>query len=74
MWDIDFPMLKGVKFYEKKNKIMNYSKEGKFVPIGTVMVFSGAFNNGFEFSDYWLHNSRIKYLENMIDTLKKFLS
>lgn len=60
-------------FYQKKVEIINFSKNGKFVPIGTVMVFSGAFEEDTGSQDYWLHSCRRKYLLNMIDTLKKFL-
>lgn len=66
--------VKAGPFYQKKVDIINFSKAGKFVPIGTVMVFSGAFDDDSGASDYWLHNCRKKYLENIIDTLKKFLN
>lgn len=63
----------GNKPYGEKKRIVNDCfKCGEFVPLGTIFVFSDLYNMGINTSKFWLPDSRFKYINNMITTLKKF--
>jgi hypothetical protein len=64
----------GNKSYKlKKSDVHRFIKEGQFVPLGTMMVFSDMYNEGMNTANFWLPDSRKKYLEDIIDTLNEFL-
>ena len=60
-------------FKLKKRDVHKFFKQGQFVPIGTVLVFSDAYNDSAHTANFWLPDSRIRYLNNMISVLEKFL-
>ncbi len=60
-------------FKLKKQMIHNFFKKGEFVPLGTVLVFSDAYNDSANTANFWLPDSRKRYLDNMISVLKIFL-
>lgn len=57
----------------KKDDVHNFFQSGDFVPLGTLLVFSDVYNNSENVADFWLPDSRLRYLNNMIKTLKSFL-
>ena len=57
----------------KKEHIRKFMKEGQFVPLGTLMVFSDTYNDSAYTSNFWLPDSRKRYLDDLIDTVRKFL-
>ncbi len=64
----------GAKSFKlKKQSIHNFFQAGHFVPLGTVLVFSDAYNDSSNTANFWLPDSRLRYLKNMINTLKSFL-
>ena len=60
-------------YREKKDTIYNFFKEGQFVPIGTLLVFTDIYTKEQSISDYWLPNSRLAYLNDMISTISSFI-
>lgn len=60
-------------YREKKDMVYTFFKEGQFVPIGTLLVFTDIYTKEQYISDYWLPNSRLKYLNDMIDTISSFI-
>ena len=64
----------GNKSYKlKKEDVRKFLREGKFVPLGTLMVFSDTYNDSAYTSNFWLPDSRLRYLDSLIDSLTKFL-
>lgn len=60
-------------FKLKKQMIHKFFQKGEFVPLGTVLVFSDAYNDSANTANFWLPDSRIRYLDHMISTVKIFL-
>ncbi len=56
----------------KKKDVREFLKKGQFVPLGTLMVFSDAYNDDAYTSNFWLPDSRLRYINNIIDTLGTF--
>lgn len=64
----------GDKAYcEKKKIVYEFYKSGQFVPIGTLLVFTDQYTQERNAAKYWLPNSRLKYLKDMIKTISDFL-
>ena len=57
----------------KKQDVHDFIKQGQFVPLGTMMVFSDMYNESANAANFWLPDSRKRYLNDMIDTLDEFL-
>lgn len=60
-------------YYEKKKIVHKFFKEGQFVPIGTLLVFTDIYTKEQNISNYWLPNSRLEYLNDIIDNISKYL-
>ena len=56
-------------FYAKRELINAFYSEGKYVPSGTAMVFSGNYSNSETADHYWLPESRLTYLQNVVKEL-----
>lgn len=54
----------------KKSVISKAFKSGQFVTIGTIFVFSDMYNDGISTANFWLPDSRLKYMRSMVETLK----
>lgn len=60
-------------YCEKKKIVYEFYKSGQFVPIGTLLVFTDQYTQERNAAKYWLPNSRLKYLKDMIKTISGFL-
>ena len=60
-------------YCEKKKIVYEFYKSGQFVPIGTLLVFTDLYTQERNAAKYWLPNSRLKYLKDMIKTISGFL-
>lgn len=60
-------------YCEKKKIVYEFYKSGQFVPIGTLLVFTDQYTQERNAAKYWLPNSRLKYLKDMIRTISDFL-
>lgn len=60
-------------YCEKKKIVYEFYKSGQFVPIGTLLVFTDQYTQERNAAKYWLPNSRLKYLKDMIRTISGFL-
>jgi len=62
----------GNKPYSEKRKIVyECFKKGQFVPLGTIFVFTDLYTGGVSSADFWLPDSRMKYIQDIIDALEK---
>ena len=59
-------------YYEKKELLINELCEKEFIPISTLMVFSGAYCAKYS-AEYWYPCHRKKYLETMIKGVENYL-
>ena len=53
--------------------VYEFYKSGQFVPIGTLLVFTDQYTQERNAAKYWLPNSRLKYLKDMVKTISCFL-
>lgn len=60
-------------YYEKKRQVYEFFKQGQFVPLGTLLVFTGIYTKEIITINDWLPNSRHEYLKDIIDTIQSFL-
>ena len=60
-------------YCEKKKIVYEFYKSGQFVPIGTLLVFTDQYTQERNAAKYWLPNSRLKYLKDMVKTISDFL-
>ncbi len=60
-------------YCEKKKMVYEFYKSGQFVPIGTLLVFTDQYTQERNAAKYWLPNSRLKYLKDMVKTISCFL-
>lgn len=60
-------------YCEKKKMVYEFYKSGQFVPIGTLLVFTDQYTQERNAAKYWLPNSRLKYLKDMVKTISGFL-
>jgi hypothetical protein len=60
-------------YNQKKEMVYNFYKEGQFVPLGTLFVFTDLYTKGTNAANFWLPDSRFKYLKDMIETISSFL-
>lgn len=60
-------------YCEKKKIVYEFYKSGQFVPIGTLLVFTDQYTQERNAAKYWLPNSRLKYLKDMVKTISSFL-
>jgi len=59
-------------FSEKRKDIFDLLEAGYFLPMSTIYVFSGRFNQLGTSTDQWLIKERRAYLENLIQVLKAY--
>ena len=57
----------------KKDMVYNFFKQGQFVPIGTLLVFTDVYTKGTNTANYWLPDSRLAYIQDMDKTISAFL-
>ena len=57
----------------KKDMVYNFFKQGQFVPIGTLLVFTDVYTKGTNTANYWLPDSRLAYIQEMDKTISAFL-
>lgn len=60
-------------YREKKDLVYSFFKQGQFVPLGTLLVFTDIYTRESNIANYWLPNSRLKYLKDMVTTITEFL-
>jgi len=60
-------------YSQKKEMIYNFYKEGQFIPLGTLFVFTDLYTKGTNAASFWLPDSRLKYLKDMVETISSFL-
>lgn len=60
-------------YKEKKDLVYSFFKQGQFVPLGTLLVFTDIYTRESNIANYWLPNSRLKYLKDMVTTITEFL-
>jgi len=60
-------------YSRKKQMVYEFYKNGQFVPIGTLFVFTDLYTKGTWAANLWLPNSRIKYLKDIIFTIEDFI-
>lgn len=60
-------------YREKKDLVYHFFKQGQFVPLGTLLVFTDIYTRESNIANYWLPNSRLKYLKDMVTTITEFL-
>jgi hypothetical protein len=59
-------------FKIKSAKITQWFKEGDFIPICTMNVFSDFYSNDESDSTHWLYSKRLSYLEQMINSVNNY--
>lgn len=57
----------------KKDMVYDFFKQGQFVPIGTLLVFTDVYTKGTNTANYWLPDSRLAYIQDMDKTISAFL-
>lgn len=57
---------------EKKEMIFKEYKQGKFIPLGTLLVFADVYTKGTNSAKLWLPDSRLKYIKDIVKTLEIF--
>ena len=62
--------ISNISFSKKSEAIYEKSKKGNFIPLETLMVFTGAYSTGHVTVKEWLPKSRLTYLKEIITTLK----
>ena len=60
-------------YSQKKVMVYNFYKEGQFVPLGTLFVFADLYTKGTNAANFWLPDSRLKYLKDIVNTISNFL-
>ena len=60
-------------YREKKDLVYSFFKQGQFVPLGTLLVFTDIYTRERNVANYWLPNSRLKYLKDIVTTITEFL-
>ena len=60
-------------YKKKKEIIISAYKEGDFVPLGSIFVFTDMYNNTANTANFWLPDSRYRYLVSLIETIQRFL-
>ena len=68
------PSVGDMPYRQKKRMILDYFKAGEIVVLGTLLVFSDAYNDSEDATDFWLPNNRMRYITHMISTLTKFFN
>jgi len=60
-------------FYDKSAKITQWFKDGDFIPICTMNVFSDFYSDDEGYSAHWLYTKRLSYLKQMIKSVCAYL-
>ena len=60
-------------FYEKRRKIIQFDRDGKFIPLGTKYVFFKYFTENPTTLIKWTEKDREKYIEFLKKTIKEFI-
>jgi len=60
-------------YKDKSEKISEWFKEGDFIPICTMNVFSDFYSSDDGYSTHWLYAKRLSYLIQMINSVNKYL-
>jgi hypothetical protein len=60
-------------FREKSTKIIQWFKDGDFIPICTMNVFCDFYSDGESYSTHWLYSRRLSYLEQMVTSVSNYL-
>ena len=60
-------------YKDKSGKIKKWFKEGEFIPICTMNVFSDFYSDDDGYSIHWLYAKRLSYLNQMIKSVTKYL-
>ena len=60
-------------YKDKSRKLKKWFKEGNFIPICTMNVFSDFYSSDDGYSTHWLYEKRFSYLNQMIDSVNKYL-
>ncbi len=59
-------------FHEKRNNVYKFFKEGEFIPLSTMLTFAGNYNRNQNNDVYWLFESRLNYIDDIITTIEDF--
>ena len=61
--------------YKKKaEKIKKWFKDGEFIPICTMNVFSDFYSDYESYDRHWLYEKRLSYLKQMVEAVSNYLS
>ncbi|WP_408895295.1 DUF262 domain-containing protein [Paenibacillus taichungensis] len=61
-------------YFIKRELIYEEFKRGSFIPLGTVLVFTDLYTKGLNSATQWLHESRLAYFQDLIDTITLFFN
>jgi len=65
--------LRNASYKDKSGKIKEWFKEGEFIPICTMNVFSDFYSEVESYSTHWLYEKRLSYLKQMIKSVNNYL-
>lgn len=60
-------------YCKKSDVVYKKYKEGSFVPLGTIFVFTDLYTKGISSARQWLPASRLQYLKNLTETISEYL-
>lgn len=61
--------IRNYSFYKKSEIVFKKSKNGSFIPLETLMVFTGDYNTDPVMVKEWSPKYRLNYIKELIDTL-----
>lgn len=59
-------------YYKKCEEVYKKYKDGSFIPLGTIFVFTDLYTKGLSSASQWLPESRLKYIQDLENTLSDF--